>query len=670
LEYIINEQFIQAETEFKKAIDIIKVIEGMENEYYHSFLKNLGSLYVEMGNFDEAEKILLNDLDYRKKLIDDNFFKYVSALNELGILYTKLSDYSKAQFYYEEALNGIITIINSNFNWFSSSEKENYWNNNNWFFQSIVYFTLQSYKTNPSSVDLCYKANLLSKSLLLESSRELNAAILKHGSDSLKQLFDSLKIIRQRQFDLSTEGHSNNKEALRLKILADSIDKILVNNIGSFANSKKKFGLTWKDIQNTLKQSEAAIDFTVFHNYDTEQNHYGALVIRKDYKLPKFIDLGGENSIKTQLENNDYSGLYQTIWAEVEKELNNINTIYYSPDGILNQISFAALCISAEEITENKSDYKMRGKSGSSKNKHKTCGEVLIDKYSLQQLTTTRLLVEDKLEDKLPEDVQIILLGGVNYDEIPSESENNSTNDNLSAELTTPHIKKENNSKSKHKNHKEKFDFLSGTLEEVQKINILLEKDKWKVNLRSGKKVAEHYLKSEFQRNAPTILHIATHGFSSYYEKENSLEFSTTEISMKNSGLMLSGSNISWTGDSEIMIKKTGEDGILTAAEVSNLDLSKTKLVVLSACETGLGKIEGSEGTFGLKRGFKLAGVEQIIVSLWSVPDKETMELMTLFYNDLSVTLNPVISFEKAQKEMRKKYPTEPEKWAGFVLVR
>jgi len=118
------------------------------------------------------------------------------------------------------------------------------------------------------------------------------------------------------------------------------------------------------------------------------------------------------------------------------------------------------------------------------------------------------------------------------------------------------------------------------------------------------------------------------------------------------------------------MIDKTGEDGILTAAEVANLDLTNTKLVVLSACETGLGKIEGSEGTFGLKRGFKLAGVEQMIVSLWSVPDKETMELMTLFYTDLSKTLNPVISFEKAQKEMRLKYPTEPEKWAGFVLVR
>jgi len=135
-------------------------------------------------------------------------------------------------------------------------------------------------------------------------------------------------------------------------------------------------------------------------------------------------------------------------------------------------------------------------------------------------------------------------------------------------------------------------------------------------------------------------------------------------------GLMFSGSNVSWTGNSQKMIKETGEDGILTAAEVSNMDLSNTKLVVLSACETGLGKIEGSEGTFGLKRGFKLAGVEQMIVSLWSVPDKETMELMTIFYEDLTQSLNPVVSFEKAQKQMRETYPKHPDLWAGFVLVR
>ena len=139
---------------------------------------------------------------------------------------------------------------------------------------------------------------------------------------------------------------------------------------------------------------------------------------------------------------------------------------------------------------------------------------------------------------------------------------------------------------------------------------------------------------------------------------------------MVRSGLILAGGNWAWTGSDTLSKLGAEQNGILTALEVSQLNLKKTKLVVLSACETGLGKIEGSEGTFGLKRGFKLAGVEQMIVSLWSVPDKETMELMTLFYTDLAKTLNPVISFEKAQKEMRNRYPTEPEKWAGFVLVR
>ena len=92
--------------------------------------------------------------------------------------------------------------------------------------------------------------------------------------------------------------------------------------------------------------------------------------------------------------------------------------------------------------------------------------------------------------------------------------------------------------------------------------------------------------------------------------------------------------------------------------------------MVLSACETSIGKIQGMESSQSLNRMFLMAGVDCVISSLWSVPDKETMELMTLFYTDLTKTLNPVISFEKAQKEMRNKYPKDPEKWAGFVLVR
>ncbi len=110
------------------------------------------------------------------------------------------------------------------------------------------------------------------------------------------------------------------------------------------------------------------------------------------------------------------------------------------------------------------------------------------------------------------------------------------------------------------------------------------------------------------------------------------------------------GGNWAWRGSDTLSKLGAKQNGILTALEVSHLNLKKTKVVVLSACETGLGKTEGSEGTFGLKRSFKLAGVEQMIVSLWSVPYKETMELMTLFYSDLTKTLNPVLSFKKSPK--------------------
>ncbi|MBK7343811.1 MAG: CHAT domain-containing protein [Saprospiraceae bacterium] len=111
------------------------------------------------------------------------------------------------------------------------------------------------------------------------------------------------------------------------------------------------------------------------------------------------------------------------------------------------------------------------------------------------------------------------------------------------------------------------------------------------------------------------------------------------------------------------------EDGILTAFEISQLNLTNTELVVLSACETGLGDIQGSEGVFGLQRAFKMAGVRYLIMSLWQVPDFQTQDLMTTFYAKwLEQGLPIPEAFRAAQLEMRDKYQS-PYFWAGFVLV-
>jgi CHAT domain-containing protein len=129
------------------------------------------------------------------------------------------------------------------------------------------------------------------------------------------------------------------------------------------------------------------------------------------------------------------------------------------------------------------------------------------------------------------------------------------------------------------------------------------------------------------------------------------------------SGIAMAGSNDMWGRDAF----EEGEDGVLTAQEVTTLNMRNTDLVVLSACETGLGDIKGNEGVYGLQRAFKIAGVKHLIMSLWQVPDKETAEFMSLFYDQLLTHKDIRQAFSETQIEMRTKY--DPYFWAAFVLI-
>jgi CHAT domain-containing protein len=181
---------------------------------------------------------------------------------------------------------------------------------------------------------------------------------------------------------------------------------------------------------------------------------------------------------------------------------------------------------------------------------------------------------------------------------------------------------------------------------------------------------SEGHLKA-LEGRSPQIIHIATHGYflpggNDTLRKEAGLfnQFKTASNPLLRTGLIFAGANYVWSGKKPV---EGIEDGIATAYEISQLDLNTTELVVLSACETGLGDINGSEGVYGLQRAFRMAGVKKLIVSLWQVPDKETSELMTLFYSNWLKGSSIRDAFSKAQKEMRKKYT--PYYWAAFVLI-
>jgi CHAT domain-containing protein len=202
----------------------------------------------------------------------------------------------------------------------------------------------------------------------------------------------------------------------------------------------------------------------------------------------------------------------------------------------------------------------------------------------------------------------------------------------------------------------------------VQDINKILgvERPDIKVNLLTKDSASEASLRL-LETTKPDLIHLATHAY--YYPGNNFSSFnflteiySGTNLSpMLRSGIVLAGANNSPGSDTE-------NDGFLSAQEISRLNFANLDLVVLSACETGLGETIGSEGVFGLQRAFKLAGAKSLIMSLWKVPDEQTSELMALFYKNYMTGMAKSKALKEAQLAMKKKYKA-PFTWGGFILL-
>jgi len=271
-------------------------------------------------------------------------------------------------------------------------------------------------------------------------------------------------------------------------------------------------------------------------------------------------------------------------------------------------------------------------------------------------------------KQKLNAPENIVLYGGINYDLDTLVMANNSklyeVQHNVLAARAVSELESVDN-----------WNYLNGTKSEIDIIAQFFSKKKKKTTVFSNQLANEESFKA-LSGKKTEVIHLATHGF--YFEKQsqtaeelnkqellqNQNIFKTSENPLLRSGLLFAGANRAWNKKS---IPENVEDGILTSYEVSQMNLSNVKLVTLSACQTGLGDVYIGEGVIGLQRAFKMAGVQNLIVSLWSIPDKETVEFMELFYKNWLKTNDIQNAFRKAQSTMRKKYP--PYYWAAFKLV-
>jgi tetratricopeptide (TPR) repeat protein/CHAT domain-containing protein len=699
-----------AELYYTQTVQIIKKALGEEHPGYASSLGNLGYLYSTMGDFKLAEPYYKQALEIRKKVLGEEHPDYALSLNNFGQLYFDLNEFISAEPYFKQsaeiyknalgeehpdyldALTSYAYVLQKinrepeayailqqnfsklakqtadNFEWLTDNQKEAYWKKESSFYEDLSEFANEVFQKVPEAVGLNFNASLLAKSKLLEVKILSNDQLSQEDKIDLEsqELREELGYRRRLLAKVESDGSIEKEKLDKLKFEVDSLDKQLSLTWPEYAQQKKNLLITWDQVQQSLEEGEAAIEFERFKNKSDSLIYYNALVLKKGDSQPRLIQLCAERDLQAINPEKGYSAYYGLVWQPMENALKGIKTIYYAPTGELYNVPFLAIYApkgTGDEIVPEKLNNK-RQVIYPEYTKTEQNAAYLMDRYTLHQLTSTRYLALG-LKQKATEPVgtNLAMVGAVNYDYLPEG-------------VTAPIGETQNLSSN---NAYGKLDYLEGTKTEVDVINQQVSAASWQTTVLEGNDATEEKITKMEGKESKEILHLATHGFAfPAYDfqdttiSQNSLKYSYRYSTnpMVRSGLILAGGNWAWTGSDTLTRVGAEQNGILTALEVSQLNLKKTKLVVLSACETGLGKIEGNEGTFGLKRGFKLAGVEQMIVSLWTIPDQETQELMSLFYSDLTQTKSPTLSFQKAQQAMKEKYPTSPFLWAGFVLVR
>ena len=468
------------------------------------------------------------------------------------------------------------------------------------------------------SVSICvaYDAALLVKHLTLRSSLfdfDYNDSILLESQiQELNQLRDSLYII-----------NDNDKLMIALNRYAQLERKVLLNKRG-FDNI-----IHWKELKNRLTFNEACIEFVRYTSNaypwsDKEPKlHYAALVLSGDKTYPVFVDLFDEDELEEvytlqpkSYDNEDGTILYRKIWKKMDSLIAGKERVFFSPMGLLNLINIELLSDST--------------------------GVTALEKYNLQRMSSTRQIIKPQNNVNVQ---SVISFGGIDYEEI--------------AEAMVDSLNTRGN-----------WNYLKNTLAEVRNIENTIKSNGGESTTITGTNATEPAFKN-LEGTEANILHIASHGFYVPMVKWDAIPYYSKSEYTKNikeelfySGLVMSGGDKAWT---DSVFEANKDDGILTSYEISKVDLHNVDLVVLSACETGLGE-DFYDGIFGLQRAFKKAGVKSILMSLWNIDDKATSDYMGFFYNFLALGLSKHESYCRTVIEMRKKYQ-DPYYWASFVLL-
>ena len=614
---------------------------------------NLAQLYFEAEDYQKSiktyEKVLsLNNNTFQKYgfYTSENKFKIGEVHFGIGLDYILLGEKNKAN----EQLDSCVSILTKEIPLFfltaDNKSRKQKWEENNGICSIAAPLCWSGYMSNTKA----YDALLLSKGILLNSEIEMSKLIYESGDKDLQDKYLQLNSSKEKLLFLCKDFNENKKfEIDSLLFVIKELEKELLALSSFHGNYTTLLYVDWSEVRSNLRQKDIAIEFASFSNSDSTSIF--ALTLRNDYATPhitKVITLS--NCDIDSIINNPFKTEVENIWGTLITEIKDVDNIYFSPSGFLYSISLESLPCP-------------------------TNNGFMSDYYKMFRLSSTRQLC---IKKEIIKNESMVAYGGLDY-YIDGASHYSQTQENVEEKtelsfLNTYKLREVIND----------IPYLEGTKMEINNITHIVNQlfnDSSKIVCYIGEKGTEDTFKSLDGKNI-SMIHIATHGF--YYNENNRKTLNTIEMydskaikkyldwesqNLMRSGLLLAGAGNTLNGE---IIGNEYDDGILTAQEISTLNLRNLNMVVLSACQTAQGNIT-SEGVFGLQRGFKKAGAQSLLLSLWKVDDEATCLLMTEFYkNWIGEGKTKHDALEQAKQAVRshkEKGWDDPKYWAAFILL-
>lgn len=686
--YTFTKDFNKAVEYAGKSMTAYKAAFGDDHHEYALSLSNASDVYQKAGNLAIAETYLKEADKIRAKKLGKDHPMYALSTRKLAILNWKKASLDDALNYYESTFDNFFGQINTYFPVLSEEEKAKfYYTRLKPTFEEFNSFIVENKSEQKELLGKMYDYQLATKGLILYATNKVRESILNSGDSVLISKYETWIEQKEQLARLFSAAdmplEERNLQIDSLSTVSNTLEKELSLQSSVFAQTFTNRDLTWQDVKAKLKPGEAAVEIIRFRDFTpdsagvfTDEVYYAALIVTPETEAPELVLMRNgklmesrflsnyRNAIKYKVD-EDFS--YRLFWKPIANKLEGIKKVYFSPDGVFNQISIYTL-------------------------RNPETGKFTLDEMEIQVLTNTKDLVAF---NKNASGEGSYLFGYPNYnmgaiDDVAqptSEAEDiaKAVKENRGVRGAERGVRGQEDAEDlasltrggsiprglrgnllRYMRSNQSLALLPGTKKEVNLIDSLYKKRNLPATIYLSNEALEDSIKNI--KNART-LHIATHGF--FLENDNSGDGQTdqyVENPLLRSGLILAGAN-SFISRGKISDQvKFSEDGILTAYEAMNLNLDKTELVVLSACETGLGEVQNGEGVYGLQRAFQVAGADAIIMSMWTVDDEATQELMTSFYEEWLTGADKQTAFINAQKRLKDKWKS-PYYWGAFVMI-